>query len=348
MRQLTPIEVRLESPTANFKLQDSLAAKVLESKTGVIPIIKVPRAGATTSLIKELVERHTKTVIFEPTHKIEESTIPQAISLSNNSSAKLLQIRENSVACKRLQIECENNPNLKKAKFLLRPQKCEKCSFFEDPSCEMQRILNCTDWDVLTLTYQKLRALILSREYSEVSEQILQKIFSADVAVFDEYTVGLLGLTPSIELLESKLTSLTSIIFDDKDDWLVNTIELALEAQELSNQLKIGTGGRFLNPLLGERFEMMKTNFVGAWNKVKKLTAKGIDTLYLQDMLQMATYDDLFIRKDRKGRISLTPIEPLGTELSFINGFADEFAKQGKLSILVDAHMPEFELQSHF
>jgi hypothetical protein len=84
------------------------------------------------------------------------------------------------------------------------------------------------------------------------------------------------------------------------------------------------------------------------WNKVKRLTAKGIDTDFLQEMLQLVCCKELFIHKDRKQHITLKPIEPLEKELSFINAFADEFALQGKLSILVDSHLPEFDLQKHF
>ena len=347
-KQLLIESIEENSSGSAFAQQNLLALEVLSKNNCVVPILKVARAGATTSLIAELANSHKRTVIFEPTNKIRESTIPEAIRISNNKDAKLLEILENSKTCKRLQTECEDNPKLKKAKFLLRPQKCEKCSFFDDPSCELQRILNCSDWDILTLTYQKLRALLLSSEYSEVSQMILEKIFSADVAIFDEYTVAMLGLTPSVEISEHKLTSLTNIILDDNDNWWLNTTEVAMAAQEFGSQLKYGSGARFLNPLSGERLEKMKTHFVGAWNKVKGLIAKGVETQYLQDILQMAIYEDLYINKDRTEHISLTPIEQLGKELSFINAFADQFTQQGKLSILVDAHMPEFELQSHF
>ena len=92
-------------------------------------------------------------------------------------------------------------------KWLLRPEDCEKCEFFNNNLCELQRILNCTNWDVLVLTYQKLKAITLSKEHSKVSQAVLQMLLSADIVIFDEYTSGLLGLTPIVELSDKKCAS---------------------------------------------------------------------------------------------------------------------------------------------
>lgn len=43
-----------------FAQQDRLALEVLSKKDCVVPILKVARAGATTSLIKQAVESHKK------------------------------------------------------------------------------------------------------------------------------------------------------------------------------------------------------------------------------------------------------------------------------------------------
>jgi hypothetical protein len=331
-----------------FAKQDLLATEVLSKKDCVVPILKVARAGATTSLIKQAVESHKKVVIFEPTHKIGESTVQDAILYSKNKDARILQILKNTDVCKKLQIECEKKIKLKNMKWLLRPVDCEKCELFNDPSCELQRILNCSDWNVLVVTYQKLKALTLSKEYSKVSQALLQKFSTADVIIFDEYTSGLLGLTPTVELSDKKYESLLNVILDGYDEWWEKVLQVSYEALEFGKKLSAGRCDKFCNPLADEDLLKLNNSFTGMWNKVKRLTAKGIDTEFLQEMLQLVCCKELFIHKDRKQHITLKPIEPLEKELSFINAFADEFALQGELSILVDSHLPEFDLQKHF
>jgi len=62
----------------------------------------------------------------------------------------------------------------------------------------------------------------------------------------------------------------------------------------------------------------------------------------------MSSYEELFIHKDRKGRITLKPIELIKNELSIINNFCDAFVSKDKLALLIDSHLPEFDLQNHF
>ena len=116
----------------------------------------------------------------------------------------------------------------------------------------------------------------------------------------------------------------------------------------LVDNLKMANAISYLIPLSEEELFKLNANFTGMWNKVKRLTEKGLDTDFLQEILQLVSTKELFIQKDRNQRIMLKPLEPIKKELSFINAFADEFASQGKLSILVDAHLPELKLQKHF
>jgi len=331
-----------------FAKQEAMANEVLTKQGKIIPILKVARAGATTSLVKQAVENNKKLVICVPTHEIGEDTVKSAVLQSKCSLDKIIHFHENRQDCKRLVLECQKNPRLLNAKWLLRPEKCEKCTFFNDPSCDLQKVLNCSDWNVLIVTYQKLKALWLSKDYSKISQLQLQKIREAEIAIFDEYSISLTGLTPSAKVSDEKCTSLLNIVVDDNDDWWVSMLQIALAAQEFGMQLNKNQSGKFENPLSKEALTNLQANFVGAWNKVKNLTAKGINTEYLQDILQVACYKELLINKDRKGCVTLTPIEPLERELSLFNAFANEFTMQGKLSILVDAHLPEFDLQEHF
>jgi hypothetical protein len=245
-------------------------------------------------------------------------------------------------------MEDQKNPLLLKMKWLLRPEDCEKCEYFKDPACELQRILNCKKWDVISLTYQKLKALTLSKEQSKISQEVLQKLNSADIVILDEYTSGLLGLSPTIELSDEKLGSFVSIMIDGYDEWWAKILYVANEALELGRKLTDGKCERFYNPLSEDDLLKINANFTGIWNKVKLLTVKGLETEFLQEMIQLASCKEMLVRKDKKLRITLQPINALEIELSFINSFADDFTKQGKLCALVDAHLPEFDLQKYF
>jgi hypothetical protein len=332
---------------ANFDKQELLAQEVLKRTNCIVPILKVPRAGATTSLIKNAIEDGKKVVVIEPSHKIGEDTVRKAASLSKKPSEPIFY-HENKISCEKLVTECKQDKNLEKAKWLLRPDDCDECQYFNDPSCELQLVLNCQDWGVLVVTYQKLRALWLSREYSKVSQLQLQKIFEADILIIDEYTSGLLGLTPNVELNDDKHSTLVDIILDGYDEWWEKVQSISYQALEFGKQLETGKSEKFCNPLSDDDLLKLNENFTGMWNKVKRLIKKGLKTEYLQDLLQLVTYRELFIQKDRNQRITLKPLELIGKELSFINSFGDEFALQGKLSILLDAHLPEWKLQEHF
>ncbi len=156
-------------------------------------------------------------------------------------------------------------------KWLLHPSDCEKCEFFNDPACALQKILNCNDFVVLVLIYQKLKALMLSKEFSKVSQEVLQKLSTADLVIFDEYTSGLLGLTPTVELSDEKHESLLGIILEGYDEWWDKIQTVAYEALEFGKKLDAGRCNKFSNTLNPEDLDKLNANFTGMWNKVKRL-----------------------------------------------------------------------------
>jgi nitrate reductase NapAB chaperone NapD len=112
--------------------------------------------------------------------------------------------------------------------------------------------------------------------------------------------------------------------------------------------LRTGSGEQFSNPLSEEQMFILKDNFSGIWKRITDLTSKGYDTEFIQDLAPVACYTQLFIHKDRKGNITLRPLEPIEEGLSFINKFVDEYTETGRLSILVDSHLPDFKLEGYF
>jgi hypothetical protein len=67
-----------------------------------VPVLKVTRAGVTTSLIKQTVNLRPPVVIVEPTHRIGNYTVSEAVKSSNNKNAKILQLLKNNEVCNKL------------------------------------------------------------------------------------------------------------------------------------------------------------------------------------------------------------------------------------------------------
>jgi hypothetical protein len=325
-----------------------MARILLGLKNQIVAVEKVTRAGATTSLIIQAVNDHKKVAFFAPTHKIGEDTVKKAIALSQRKDANVLYIKANSVICKSLSIALAKNKRLQKVKWLMLPQKCSQCKYHKNPECELQRILLSENWDILVVTYHKLKALVFSEIHSETSQQLMAKITSADVGIFDEYTQGLLCLTPSVEISYKDSGNLSTLLWDTWSTILAPLLEFNVQAFMAGQSLKEGEGKQFDNPLSETDLQTLQGNFRGIWNKVINLTGKGYDTEFLQKLTQIACCEKLFIHKSAKGAITLKPLEPLEEGLSFINSFADNFANQGKQSILIDSHLPDFNLQEHF
>ncbi len=332
----------------SYQKQEQMAKTLLGLKNQIVVVEKVTRAGVTTSLIKHAVDDYKKVAFFAPTHKIGEDTVKKAIALSQRKDANVLYIKANGVICKSLSDVLSKNKRLKKVKWLMLPQKCSRCKYHKNAECELQRILLSENWDILVVTYHKLKALVFSETNSETSQQLMAKITSADVGIFDEYTQGLLGLTPSVEISDEYSDRLSTLLLDEWNTILAPLLEFNVQAIMAGQSLKKGEGKRFENPLSEIQLQTHRGNFRGIWNKVINLTGKGCDTEFLQKLTQISCYEKLFIHKSAKGVITIKPLEPLEEGLSFINCFADNFTNQGKLSILVDSHLPDFNLQEHF
>ena len=332
---------------SDFDKQDALAQVLLERENLIVPVIKVTRAGATTSLIKQAIRQKKRVVIFEPTHEIGEDTISKAVNLCGKR-VKVLRLLKNSDLCKKLVDEIEQNMYLKNQRWFLLPEKCSECEFSNNSSCEMQRILISKNWDILLVTYHKLRALLKSKDHSTVSNLLLEKINEAEVAIFDEYTTGLLASSPSAKISDEIFRKFALFLLEDYDEWWDDLLSIVHKANIIGINLNEKETRQMNNPLSLEKIISLKKNFGGISNSIKELTAQGVNTDFLQTIFDISQYRRFLIHKDRKGVVTLKPLEYLRKELSFINSFADSFVTEEKTAILVDSHLPSFDLQKHF
>jgi hypothetical protein len=331
----------------SYEKQEQMAKALLEGRNHIIAVEKVTRAGATTSLIKEAVNAKMKVVFCAPTHKIGEDTVKQAVNFSQRKDARILYVKSNGEMCSKLSIMLGRNPRLRKMKWLMLPEKCTECEF-NNPECELQNILLSENWDIIVITYQKLKALINSKEHSETSEILLSKLSGADVMIVDEYTQGLLGLTPSLELRLEEQDRLSNLFLETWSDVLVPLLEINMEILEVGLELKRGEGKAVENPLSEATLNFLRVNSRGLWNKLMNLTGRGYDTEFLQGLSGIVFSRKFFIYKNVKDHVALRPLEPLEEGLSFINNFVDNFASKGKLSLLVDSHLPDINLEELF
>ncbi|NLB55636.1 MAG: hypothetical protein GX811_07715 [Lentisphaerae bacterium] len=325
-----------------------MAKELLKNSNMIIAVEKVTRAGATTNLIKEAVNAKRKIVFCSPTHKIGEDTVKQSVSLSQRKDARILYLKGNEKICLKLNERLTRNLRLKKMKWHMLPQKCAECQYNLNPECPLQEILLTQDWDILVITYQKLKALVNSQEHSEISAAIISKLFSADIMIVDEYTQGLLGLTPTVELSWQEQDKLFKLFLDDWSSALVPLLEFNFDILEEAFKLQKGKYQVLANPLSAEILQSLKENARFLWNKLTHLTGKGYDTEFLQELYSIAFSPRFFLHRNRKDQISLKPLEPLTEGISFVNDFVDSFTAQGKLSFLVDSHLPDLKLHDLF
>ena len=162
----------LEESGFNFEIINQTSEILNTSKSALI--YKTTRAGFTTSSLISAKLLGKKVLIVEPTHGIRENTINKVPGL------KHVSILPNK-KCLRLMKKFAEDPELEKLFYSL--PGCDECSLNEN--CEVTEFLRSTDYDVVSVTYKKIEALILSN--SKLSNKILDKLNNEiDIIILDE------------------------------------------------------------------------------------------------------------------------------------------------------------------
>ena len=152
------------------------AKKVLEN--GTSKVHKSTRSGLSTSAVIAGAMSGERILFVAPTNRILNQTVSDA-SLGN-----LVQVLPNSF-CLRLEESIKQDRFLAKLPTPL--PKCEECQFFR--ACPVTEILD-SDKPVITITYHKLEALMLSE--SRTVKEMIAKLSSVDVVLLDEaHTISL-------------------------------------------------------------------------------------------------------------------------------------------------------------
>lgn len=309
-----------------FAKQDKMADTLLTKHRGkVLAITKATRAGATTSLLKRACELKQKTVIIAPYIQIFERTVEDVEKLIVGKKPKIQRIRANVEICEKTKAKLDEHSELKSLPFLCKPS-CRKCELNDPDSCELSRILN-GDWDILGLTYAKLRALSLSE--SETASDLLKKTRQADNLILDEFVTGIITTAPSAEI-----QVFPSYLSDESErfkrmfegsvseaEFYGGIWEFAFGVKIVGDRLTEGGHEIWSNTLDDDCRNFFKENTAKCWQIIEKLAIKGEDTKLAQKIVPIIASEKFFVQK-KKGKIQVKPIEDLneisrGLSLSF-------------------------------
>jgi len=147
------------------------ASEVL--KAGSCKVFKTTRAGFTTSAVLAAMEAEKPILVLSPTTKILSETVMRA------SKGRAIIVPANSF-CPILQEQIEHDRFL--AKIPLPLPDCKECPLMGQ--CVVTKIVEADKPPVISLTYAKLNALILSK--SDIARQIKHKLAQAETVLLDE------------------------------------------------------------------------------------------------------------------------------------------------------------------
>lgn len=337
-----------------FAKQDEMAEEILTKHRGkVLAIVKATRAGATFSLLKRACELKQKTVIVAPYIEIFERTVKEVAESFNKNKPRVARISKNEDICRKVAEKAEEYPKLKRLPFLFRPS-CSRCEYNDPKTCRLQEIL-VSDWDILGLTYAKLRALSISK--SATALDLLGKIRLPDNLMLDEFVTGIVDASPSLEVEEPheylkkefnyESRALGKHVSSFETIFWSGIANLALFAEVKGKMLTEGKYELFDSPIADDCGSFFKDNFAKCWNLVERLALEERNTVILQELLQIVASDKFFIIK-KKGKVSVKPVlnlDDISRGSVYLRDFAMKFFSKGKFVALVDACLPDLDLE---
>lgn len=176
-----------EIPRNNQDVRIRTAYNIYEGfNEGQILLHKTTRAGCTTALVAESLNRHEKFLCVVPTNKIADDTVvTDSKKYSDVDKAHIIHIPSNHHCVKNMEL-CEMYPDLKALPILPLPESCEGCSEYEN--CEVSHVLRCPECHGTVVTYKKLAAMMLasSSRPNTQAEKILEIISAAKNVIIDE------------------------------------------------------------------------------------------------------------------------------------------------------------------
>jgi hypothetical protein len=212
---------------STFSSQEEQSRSLL-SNPGVYIVYKVTRAGATFSLVKAALEKGMKVCVVVPTKKIAHE-LETKMPLLLKKIPKMMIVGPNTELCPRLDADL-------KLVFQLR-EDCSECEYRGNSAvCPFQNLLK-NDFDMLSLTYDKLEALFLSE--SKAATIILQKLAQFDLIILDEFSAATLPRMQTIVLVTQKNKDVQTLseelikLFPDPNLWQLEMLSFVKKFEDV-------------------------------------------------------------------------------------------------------------------
>lgn len=256
------------------------ASEVLEQ--GSCKVYKSTRAGFTTSAVLAAMELNRQILVVSPTKKILSETVMRA------SGGQAIAVQANSF-CPMLQEQVRQDTFLKRIPLPL--PDCQECYCLGN--CPVTEILERDDPPVISITYSKLNALMLSR--SEVARRIRKKLSRVDVVLLDESHAISLPSAARVQAFYSvSIPEGYPILTDICHSWIDlcnNNLELL---QALKAEGDAGHVGKHLSKLVPISDPLHFKRMSAAWSELLSLTQRR-EELGLKDDEILAIRDIISI-----------------------------------------------------
>lgn len=211
---------RLESQTALVIPRENQDVRIATAynifniyKNDILLTHKTTRAGCTTALAAESLNRKEPFLMVVPTNNIAQKTIvTDAKKYSDTKDPYIIHIKSNHFCIKNEEL-CEQYPDLKRLPILPLPAKCSECEYYD--FCPITEIIRKPNSDGYVLTYQKLVALLLSmgNHPNTTAEAIIDIVSSCRNIVFDEIHEIQYGKSSSLTVYDNSNTENKRIDF---------------------------------------------------------------------------------------------------------------------------------------
>ena len=245
--------------------QELVAAAFEVLKAGSCKVYKSTRAGFTTSVILAAMKAKKRILVVSPTKKILSETVKEA------SMGRAIAVPANSF-CPILQEQIQQDRFL--AKIPLPLPDCQECPSMG--KCPVTEILEADNPSVISMTYAKLDAMMLSK--SEIAGQIKHKLSRVDMVLLDEAHVISLPSAARVQTFYCvPIPEGYPILTEISQNW----IDLCTDKLELLNTLKAegdaGHVGKHLSKLIPIAEPLGFKRMSAAWTELLSLAQKRAD-----------------------------------------------------------------------
>jgi hypothetical protein len=366
------------NPRLNQDMRIGIAYGIYEEVKDWHTIIhKTTRAGATTALLAESMNRGEKFCCIVPTNKIATETVIKESKLySDLNDAEVVHIPANH-RCILNQELIEEFPDLKLLPVLPLAGDCKKCINY--PKCEVTAVLRNEDAHGVVLTYKKIVALMLAAKSREESfaGTVINVIHKSKNLILDEIHELQFGNVTSIIVYDDKvfnrinLDEYIPIMLDFpylrrvisqfslliSDNTVQNSIHEVFNGTQDKNYWKHHLNKSLSNPCDGIVEGEKEINvIVGTYSEIIELTkCRGKYNLGMNEILQLYSMMSIIlspvisingIRDKGITEIRLSVVEK--TFDSMIRSFVMSMQRPGKRIMLTSATICSFDYGSLF